>query len=139
MKVVIVGLDDLAVVDMSKNLASTLGFKCLNFDSEFEKVLLTSKDYPLIEIDVLLERKEKMLIEYILKFDDIVLAISNNSYLSNENYKLFKDDVTICVEKEENEKILKNLQNLIKKHCKISINQQNYDISMLIDEIKKYY
>lgn len=137
MNVIIVGIDDDFVVGFSKTVAQTLGFEYVNFDTEFEKILIQTKDEYLQSFEPVLDAKERDCILTILKAEKQVISVCNNSFLSNKNYELFKDQLTIIVEKQEKEKILKNIQKLIKKHCKICLKQEKIDLNLLKNNIFK--
>ena len=101
MNVVVVGLDDEFVEGFSKMIAKTLRYSYVNFDIFFEKILIQTKDEYLQEYYPVLEIKEKDSIAEILKKEKQVISICNNSFLSNKNYELFDDQLTIIIEKQQ--------------------------------------
>lgn len=137
--IVIVGLDDEFVVDFAEAVALTIGFQHVNFDFEFEKELVQSKDYPLTEVDKLMKDKETKILNHLLNKDNVVLSVSNNSFLANLKNDLFNKSFTILIERKENEKLSKNIQKLIKKYCKISLKQEKINLNNLKSNILKHF
>ena len=136
MNIAVVGLDNQFVIDFSKILASKLNLNYISFDDEFNKVLLNNNEASLLNLNDKLTTQENWLMKKLTQQKDIILSVSNDTFVSNENYKLFQNFVTIFIEKKETDKILKNIQKLIKKHCKITIKQEKIDINKILNIIK---
>lgn len=139
MKIAIVGLDDDFVENFSNQLASILNLTYKSFTAEFDKYLLSTVNQSVFEIDDVLQSQEKRLLSKLLNIDNVVLSVNDDTFLSNNNYLIFKDVLTICVEKKENDKILNNIQKLIKKHCKLVIKQENFEINSILNKIRGKY
>ena len=139
MKIAIVGLDDDFVENFSNQLASILNLTYKSFTAEFDKYLLSTVNQSIFEIDDVLQSQEKRLLSKLLNIDNVVLSVNDDTFLSNNNYLIFKDVLTICVDKKENDKILNNIQKLIKKHCKLVIKQENFEINSILNKIRGKY
>lgn len=139
MNVVIVGIDDEFCEELSQTVAVNIACEYVNFNDLFSVDLIRSFDFPLAEANENLNQQEKLRIQTLAKRDNVVTSINHSAFLSNENYALFEQALTICVEKKQTEKILKNIQNLIKKHCKICLNQEKINLKEIKYKIKSYY
>lgn len=139
MKIAIVGLDDDFVIEFSNQLASALNLQHVNFNSEYDKILLTSINQSLFETNDIMEEKETILLKNLIDLDNVIISINDDAFLSNVNYKLLNNILTILIEKKENDKILNNIQKLIKKHCKLIINQENIEINSILNKIRGNY
>ena len=115
--ITIVSMDNELAKHVAKQLSKKLNVEFLDAGYELEKVLL--RDAKLSVFDETTATKEKMLIALLTKQSNSVVAIENEMFLSNENYKQCKG-ITVLLEINNKEEMLENLQNLIKKHCKIS-------------------
>ena len=136
MQIAVVGLDDEFVIEFSKILASKLKLEYVNFNAEFEKLLLNCDNKSLLALNNELTTKETALIRKFTQAKDVVISITNDAFISNENYKLFDNLITILIEKKETDKTLKNIEKLLKKHCKIAIKQERIDINEILNIIK---
>lgn len=134
MNIAIVGLDYDFVVHFSKSLAVKMKMKFVDFENEFEKVMLTTDNLEILNGQA--EVKEAVFLNQLAQQKNIVLSISNESFLSNRNYEVLNDFFIILIEKKEDNKILKNIQKIIKKHCKIAIKQENISINEILNIIK---
>ncbi len=139
MKIAIVGLDDDFVVDFSNQLASALGLQHINFNFEYDKVLLNSINQSVFETNEILEKQETVLLKNLIELNNVLISIDDDAFLSNSNYKLLNNVLTILIEKKENDKILNNIQKLIKKHCKLTINQENIELNSILNKIRGNY
>ena len=134
MNIAIVGLDYDFVVYFSKSLAVKMKMKFVDFENEFEKEMLTTDNLEILNGQA--EVKEAVFLNQLAQQKNIVLSISNESFLSNRNYEVLNDFFIILIEKKEDKKILKNIQKIIKKHCKIAIKQENININEILNIIK---
>ena len=139
MKVAVVGLDDEYVAEFAKNLAEVFNIQYINFDDELCEKIVMLRNTKLEQMLYVLEQTEKELLSSCLSEKNFVISVKNSTFISNANYKYFKNVLTICIEKDSNEKTFKNIQNLIKKHCKIKINQEKIDINEVKNEILNYF
>ncbi len=135
MNVVFVGVDDEYVVKLAHAVAELLDFAHVDFDLSLKKVLQRTIHTKLQNFESELCEKEQQEIQRILSVDKQVVSICNNSFLSNRNYELFEKELIICVEKKEENKLLKNIQKLIKKHSKICLKQEKIDLNQLKNNI----
>lgn len=134
--IVIVGMNKDYCKTLSNTLAKIFNFKYVDAESEFENLLINSFDHPMMLVDDILREKETEFLTQLSKLTDVVIYLADDTYLSNEHYKIFKNFNTILVETNCKNKILKNIQNLLKKYCKFSVNEQNLNIDELKDLLK---
>ena len=139
MNVVIVGLDDEFCATFSKTIADFLQLEYINFETYFDDGLLFLNDYPLEDANTQFNQIEKEKLKELLNKNNIVISLNNSTFLSNQNYNLFNNHLTICVEKVEVDKILKNIQKLIKNHCKITINQEITNNKQIKNLLSNYF
>lgn len=123
MLVAIIGLDDEFAKEFAKSLASKLDVKYKDFDSELSYYFTFQKVTTLQTANEEYISSEIEFIKKLLK-ENVIISIPNDVYVSNKNYELFKDVLTIFIERKESKEVLKNIQKLIKKHCKIVIKQE---------------
>ncbi len=135
MNVVFVGVDDEYVMKLAQAVAKLLDFVHVNFDRNLEIILQKTELLNIKYFEDALCEKEQNVIKKILSTDKQVISICNNSFLSNKNYELFKNELIICVEKIEENKILKNIEKLIKKHSLICLKQEKIDLNQLKNNI----
>jgi len=101
--------------------------------------LLVSNNEPLFFMNEIWGKREGENIFDVAQKYDVVISIRDDSFLSNEHYELFADSLTILIEREETDKIRNNIQNLIKKHCKMSFSQENFDFNKFLSIIRGVY
>ena len=118
--IAIVSLNDLKAKQFAKRLSEKLNLRFVDIAEEFEKILLLSAKLSVFETDIL-EQKEKQIISRCDAIDNVVFIINNNMFLSNANYELCKNMQIVLLEQENLDKTSQNLQNLIKKHAKFSV------------------
>ena len=116
--ITIVSMDNEQTKNIAQRLAATLNFVYIDASLELEKLLLTDFRSSMFNSDT--PAKETKLISYLAKQNNSVLAIDNEMFLSNENYKQFKKSVTLLIEIKNDNEIAFNLQDLLKKYCKFS-------------------
>ena len=138
MKVVVVGLDDKIVASLTKELARLLQIKFVDFDELFCSNIAFMKNKQYSKMIDELQQEEKNLLNACLKESDFVMYVPNAIYISNLNYKIFENVLTICVETENNNKINKNIEMLLKKYCKIKINNENINLNDIKNIILNY-
>ena len=127
MRVVVVGLNNDFVKKFSKDFASEIKCNYIDFDEELNTYLMLQSMSDLQTANEEFLILEELLIKHSLDTDNFIMSISNETYLSNDNYKLFENATTILLEKKEDDKTLRNIQKLLKKHCKIIIKQNNWN------------
>ena len=136
MRVVFVGLNNDFVKEFAKEFASELKINYMDFDEELNAYLILQKVSTLQTANEEFLTLEELLIKQLLDADNFIMSISNEVYLSNENYKLFENTLTLLMEKKEDDKILINIQKLLKKHCKITIKQDKIEMKKILNIVK---
>lgn len=136
MKIAIVGLDDKFVIDFANQLAKLLNLKHQNFAIEFNRVLL---NFINVSSSDFLQAQESALMQRLINEENKILSLSGDEYLSNKNYLFFKNTTTIFMERKEKNKILNNIQKLIKKHCEITIKQNKFKTNEIANKIRGKY
>lgn len=136
MNITIVGMEYEKVKNIAQAISQLLSCQCVDFSLLFEQELLVGFDCPLTLANVVMQQKEKALLKNLLKENATIIHLQDDVFLSNENYKLLKNSLTILIEFELKDKILLNIQKLLKKHTKIYIKEKNLNINKLIDAIR---
>ena len=121
--------------EIAQKIAKKLKCKVLNANELFNKTLLLSIGNPILLVDEELNLKETELCLKVSNFDGVV-AISDDMFISNENYKYFKNSQKILVFSKNLGKIKKNIENLVKQHCNYSINYED-DLDKLLATFKR--
>lgn len=134
--IVIVGIDKIFCANVAKELSNKINFNFINAGEKFEKLLVATSGQNVFLMDDILQQKETEFLNKLSQKNNVVLFVDDDMFLSNENYKLFKNSKIILMENEKlNENHLK-IQKIIKKYCNYSINIENFDINNLIKIIK---
>lgn len=138
MKVVIVGLDDEFVASLTEELAKLLQIKFIDFNDLFCSNIVFMKNKQIDTMIDDLQKEEKRLLNSCVVADDFIMSVPNSTFISNLNYKIFKNVLTICVEIKNNNKIKENIQKLLKKYCKFTINKENINLNEIKNIILNY-
>ena len=69
------------------------------------------------------------------KKENIIISVSDNTYLSNKHYEFFKNCLIVAIIEESEDKITLNLQKLLAKHAKISIKKSECSLQNLLNLI----
>lgn len=136
MRVVFVGINNNFVKEFAKEFASELEINYIDFDEKLDAYLILQKVSTLQAANEEFLTLEELLIKQLLNADNFVMSISNEIYLSNEHCKLFENAITIMLEKKEDDKILINIQKLLKKHCKFAIKQEKIEMKKILNIVK---
>ena len=118
--VTIVSVNDELSKKIARELAYKLKYDYVDISAEFDKVLILNVNCSVFE-NSKLEQKESCLIKRMSQKEACVLAISNDMFLSNNNYNLLENSQKILIECEFDDAIVKNVERLIKKHTNFHI------------------
>ena len=77
--------------DLSKVLATELKFLYVDVDEVLDFELLNQQDVTIVEAKEVLKQLELKSINRVLGFDNCVITISRDLFVSNDNFKLFAD------------------------------------------------
>ncbi len=121
MNICVTGLDYEKVIDVSNIVAKTINYNYIDAKNEFEPLLLNSVNYPTILMDDLLQVNETKILIELSKMINCVISVPADMYLSNKNYKIFANSLTILLICENLSEIDLKIQNSIKKQCKFSV------------------
>ncbi len=120
---VIVSLKDDLAKQMAKKVASILKLNYVDANSRFDDLLIASIDAPTILVDESLQEKETEIICELANLNDVVVGITNEMFLSNENYKNFANSKIVLITVENLKKINQNIQNFIKNLASLGVNE----------------
>lgn len=135
MNIIITSLNLENAQTISKKLAKKLHFKFINANEVFNKTLLKSVADPVLLVDDELNAKESELCFKLAKTEDVVVAMSDDMFLSNENYKFFQNSKKVMVLSKNLGKTKKNIEKLIQSRCNFAIqNEDNLDL--LLEKFK---
>ena len=119
-KIIIFGLNFEQVQEVARSVSKKLNLKFLNASNIFNKTLLESANDPVLLIDDELNEQESLLCQKLAAQDDVVVAMSDDMFLSNENYKNFKNFTKILLKTKTSSKIKQNIENLLQSHSTIT-------------------
>lgn len=133
-------MQNIVVVSMNKNLAiliaekiaKMLSLTLINADDDLEARLMKSLDFPLDVAQYSMDNLEKNLLTDLSDRDNIVICMSDDVFLANENSKIFKKSLKILVKIDKTEKITNGIQNLLEKYCDVTLHEKNIDFDKLI-------
>lgn len=77
--------------EISKVLATELKFLYVDVDDVLDYELLNNQDVSLVKAEDMMNNLETKSINRVLKFNDCITTISNDVFVSNDNFRLFKD------------------------------------------------
>lgn len=133
--IVLVCLDYNFALKFSKKLSRVLQIPNYDADELIKCNLINSIDFPLSVSGDVMNAKEKLVLKELSEMENVIITLTDDEFVSNENYKLFSNSFLILLEIDLKNDIKKNIQNLIKKHCNYSENIKNLKINKLIKEI----
>ena len=134
MNITLFGIDDTAVINFASQLSKKLNITHINATSAFSDYLM-SKDK---KSNKNLEKLEKSFIEEISNFNNVIISIPHDIFISNKNYKLLKKSLKIHVKFNLNNEILENLDNLLEKYADINISNVNF-LNEVVKILKEKY
>lgn len=134
--IVIVGIDKDFCITISKQLSKSIKFKFVNAEEKFQSLLISTAQESVFLIDDFLNQKETEILIEILKSKQSIIFVPNDMFLSNKNYKIFKDVKTILIEDDSLNEIMLKIQKRIKNYCKYSINKNNFSLENLLQIVK---
>ena len=134
--IVVVCLDYDCALKIGKQLSNILNMQLYNADEFIKNSLLNTLDYPIIISNEIMQIKENAGLIELSKKEKVVITITDDEFISNGNYKLFKNSFIILLEIDTSNKIKQNIQKLIKKHCETSVIIKNLEINNLISKIR---
>lgn len=135
--VVVVGLNLSHCQKISEFVCCELGFTFKNLSNEIHKVLLNSE---LMSGNTKkMESKETAILKKVAGLQNCVFALELDSFLSNKNYKIFKQFFVILVEEDEKD-INKLIQKFARKRTNYSLNysESKANPNELKEILKKY-
>lgn len=118
-KIIVFGLNFEDVQQISRAIAKKLNLKFFNAKQIFNKTLLKSAVDPVLLVDDILNEKESLLCAQLAEQNGVV-AMSDDMFLSNENYKYFKNFTKILIKSKTNSKLKQNIENLLQTHATIT-------------------
>ena len=128
--IVVVSLKDEKAQDLASKLAAKLNYNYVDFDDRLEEYLLATIDIPTILVDEILNEKESELLDELVKEQNVVLKLANDTFLSNENYKLLKNCIVVLISVENLAKVQKKLEEAIKKYSNVVVNENCTEIEL---------
>ena len=128
--IVVVSLKDEKAQDLASKLAAKLKYNYVDFDDRLEEYLLATIDIPTILVDEILNEKESELLDELVKEQNVVLTLANDTFLSNENYKLLKNCIVVLISVENLAKVQKKLEEAIQKYSNVVVNENCTEIEL---------
>ncbi len=129
--IVIVSLKEEKACDLANKLAKTLKYNYIDADERFEEYLLDTIDAPTMLVDEILNAKESELLADLCKEQNAVIKTAADTFLSNENYKTFKNCIVVLVTIEKLGKTKSAVENAIKKYANIVISENDSEIEIM--------
>lgn len=130
--IIVVSMDNELSKQVAKHLAKELNLNYVDLNLVYEKELLSDVKKSVFNEDA--STKEKNVVAHFSKEKDIVMAIENEMFLSNKNYELCKNNLSLLIETELRNDIEQNLQKLLKYYCKLCVKDK--DLNKIITLIK---
>ena len=118
--IIIFGLNFEQVQEIARSISKKLSLKFLNAKEIFNKTLLKSASDPVLLIDDELNEQESLLCKKISEQSGVVAAMPDDMFLSNENYKYFKNFTKILLKSNTKSKLKQNIENLLQTHATIT-------------------
>lgn len=134
--VVFIGKDKKFVFNLAKKLAEVFTLNHVDIDESFELDLLFENNGNLLNNDLILENKETLIIKKNSQKKNVFISISDDTFLANEHYKNFHNNVKIYIKNKENSRLKQKIQNFIESLCDYTINQEYININELIKFIR---
>ncbi len=131
--IVVFGLDYQNVCSSAIKLAKLMHLKFVNGGEMFNKVLLKSADQPLLLINEELNSAESAICEKLSSQSNAIIAIPDDMFLSNENFKNFKNSTKILLKTPLKSKIKQNIENLLANHATITAKS----VDEILEKLKK--
>lgn len=140
MKIAVVCIENEVGMSFANSLADYMQLQYLNFQDLMVEDFVESYDFPLEYMNVQMQMIEKQQIKKMNFLGNCVVFIENETFLSNGNHQLLNGFKTICLEIKTDDTTKINIQKLIKKYCKISINQENINLfnikNIILEKLK---
>ena len=134
--VVVFGLDFDAVSIACAKLSQKLNLKYVNISDVFSKKLLSTINQPTILVDDYLHDKEDLLTLQLSAKDNIIIAMPDDMFLSNQHYKNFKNSLKILILSNKNNAVLNNIENLLIAKADIVL-EKDFNLEETIIKIKE--
>ena len=134
--ITIVGLDYENVKIFANKLAEKMNYQYIDAVQVFDLYLVKSAQLPLQFADELLQKKEAEILKNLSVKNDVIISISADMFLSNQNYLILNNNCKILINKENLNNIDKNIEKLIKNHCNFEFNQKNLNYLDIINKIR---
>ena len=135
--IVVVSLNNQLAKNCAQSLAKKLKMDFLDFELEFNKLLISSINAPTILVDEVLQQKETALMLKLTKTPNSIIYLPENTFLSNENYKNLKNNFVLQILVENLGKIKQNIQNFIKKQANL-VAESNFSTQKIADLLIKH-
>ena len=74
-------------------------------------------------------------LEELADMENVIISLTDDEFISNENYMLFDNSFVILLEVGYKNNIKENIQKLIKKHCNYSVDVKKIKINSLVKVI----
>lgn len=127
----VVSLNNALAESVARDLSKESVVDFVNADNLIGNRLIDSIDFPLLKSNSIMEGIEKMTMDDILLKDNQIIYMSNEIFVSNLKSELVKNLKILFIEIKNNDKIINNIQNLIKKHANIIISSEKIDLKLL--------
>lgn len=129
--IVVLSLNEEKACFLAENLAKKLKFSYIDAGERFDDYLISSIDAPTILVDEILNLKESELLSDLAKENNAVIKVANDAFLSNENYKIFKNCIVVLVLTEKLGKTKRAIEEQIKKYSNVVVNENATEIEIL--------
>jgi len=138
MNIAIVGRNYKDILKFSSELSRELNLDLVDFNEEFNKILLGFNLPFLLENEILNYKETTMLNELACR-KNIVVFMQDDVFISNSNYNLFKDYLIIIVNSNNCKKFKINIKKIIKNNKIIEIDEEKLNFTEIIKEIRGFY
>ena len=129
--IIVVSMDEEKSTNMAKKLSKQLKFNYIDAGERFDEFLLSTMDLPTMLVDEILNLQESELLSELAKEQNAVIKVANDTFLSNENYKIFKNSTVVLLVVEKLGKTKRAIENHIKKYANVIINETTSTIEAL--------
>lgn len=127
----VVSLNNALAESVARDLSKESVVDFVNADTLIGNRLIDSIDFPLLKSNSIMESIEKIAIDDILLKDNQIIYMSNEMFVSNLKNELVQNSKVLFIEIKNNDKIINNIQELIKKHANMVISNEKIDLKLL--------
>ena len=120
-------------VDCRDHVFNWINYKYKNGEKIIRQKLIKSKDGPIIEEQQAMTDIEKNELISLSRLDNVVISLSMDSYVANDNYEIFNSSYTVLVKDGSAGELTKKIERLVASKVNIAIDGK--DVSP--EKIKK--